>query len=62
MERDGTQRGRVIDIKTIWWPVQLVLVFGERCPPDWTSDTAIDLATELYINCFMSKFTYYSMI
>ena len=62
LEGDGAQRGRVIDVKTIWRPIQLVPVFGERCPPDWTSDTAFDLAAELYVNCFMSKSTYYSVI
>ena len=59
---EGAQRGKVIDMRTIWRPIQLIPVFGERCPPGWTSETAVNLARELYVNSFMNKSTYYSVI
>ena len=62
LEGDGTHRGRIVDIRSIWRPIQLVPVFGERCPSEWTSETAVDLAADLYVNSFMNKSTYYSVI
>ena len=62
LNEDGTQRGKIIDIKTIWRPIQLIPAFGASCPPEWSAETAVDLATELYVNSFMNKSTYYSVI
>ena len=62
LDADGVQRGRVIDVRSIWRPVQLIPVFGPQCPSRWTSSTAVDVAPELYVNCFADKATYNSVI
>lgn len=62
LDQNGVQKGKVIEISAIWRPIQLVPVFGHQCPLHWTANTAVELATQFYVNSFMDKPTYYSVI
>ncbi len=58
LEDDGSRRGIVISLADIWRPVDVVPVFGSSCPVTWSSDSAIELAEEFYVNPFYDKSTY----
>lgn len=55
LDPDGTRKGLIINVTDIWRPVDLVPVFGDRCPEDWTSSTSIDLAKDFLVNRFFDK-------
>ena len=54
----GIQVGRVVALKDIWRPVELVPRFGKECDKGWTCNTAVEEAKELFLNPFSDKITY----
>lgn len=59
--RNGTRKGLVVKLTDIWRPVELVPVFGRECPAAWTTENAIELAQEFYVNPFSEKEAYQSV-
>ena len=49
---NGTRKGLVCPLDDIWRPVEVIPKFGKACNIDWTCDSAIEEARELYLNCF----------
>lgn len=58
LERDGSRAGMIVNLTDIWRPVDLVPNFGEACPPEWTTDSSVEMANEFFINSFHDKQTY----
>lgn len=58
LSREGERIGGVIRLVDIWRPVQLIPVFGKKCPENWDCNTAVELASEFYVNSFWDKETY----
>ena len=54
----GSQEGRIVALKDIWRPVELVPRFRKEYPDKWTCHTAVEEAKELYVNPFCDKITY----
>lgn len=54
----GVRFGEIIPLMNIWRQVQLVPKYGKSCPTNWTDNTATELATEFYVNCFSDKQTF----
>lgn len=55
---DDTWKGLVIPLTDIWLTVQAIPVFGKKCNPHWTCDSAVELASELRVNVFDCLATY----
>ena len=58
LRNDITRKGIIAPLTRIWRPVELIPVFGERCNVEWTCDTAVEEASEFYLNSFPDKATY----
>lgn len=56
--RDEKRIGGVIPLTDIWRPIQLIPVFGKKCPVTWDSDNAVELSKEFFVNSFWDKETY----
>ena len=50
--------GQIFPLTHLYLPVEVVPVFGERCSPDWTCDSAIESAKEFRLNCFDTLLNY----
>lgn len=59
--RNGKRKGLVIKLTDIWRPVELIPVFGNECPAAWTTENAVELAQEFYVNSFSEKEAYQSV-
>ena len=55
---NGTRTGLVVPLNRVWRPVELIPKFYKTCDKTWTCDSAVELATEFYLNCFSDKATY----
>lgn len=55
---NGKRKGLVVKLTDLWRPVELVPVFGKECPASWTTENAVELAQEFYVNSFSEKETY----
>ena len=55
---NGTRKGLVFPLEDVWRPVEMIPKFGSVCNTDWTCDTAIEEARELYLNCFADIASY----
>ena len=55
---NGTRTGLVVPLNRVWRPVELIPKFYKMCDKTWTCDSAVELATEFYLNCFSDKATY----
>ncbi len=55
VDKRGSRFGVVINITDIWRPVDLVPAFDKRCPANWSADTAVNRAENLYVNTFFDK-------
>ena len=55
---NGTRMGLVVPLNRVWRPVELIPKFYKTCDKTWTCDSAVELATEFYLNCFSDKATY----
>lgn len=53
--------GKIVPLTDIWQAVQLIPVFGKKCPAEWTCDTAVELAKQFFVNCYACKQTYQSV-
>ena len=60
-ERNGTKRWKVVDLKEIWRPIELIPKFPKKCPSSWTSENSVEICDEFYVNCFADKETYQSV-
>lgn len=58
---DHSRRGKIIRLRDIWRPIDVIPKFGEECPEEWTRDTSVELATEFYVNSFADKEIYQSV-
>ncbi len=58
LNADKSRKARLIRLTDIWRPIELVPVFGKRCPSNWSSSNAVELAEEFYANSFTDKETY----
>ena len=47
---DGTRKGIVFPLENLWRRVEMVPKIGIVCNPEWTCDTAVEEARELYLN------------
>ena len=54
----GRRKGKIVPLTLIWRPIELIPVFGRRCPTGWTSNTAVEEADDFYVNCFSDKDVY----
>ncbi len=52
---DHSRFGMVIRLTDIWRPVGVIPMFGDNCPPDWTSDSAVEEARTFVVNIYHSK-------
>ena len=59
--RDGERQGLIVKLTDIWRPVELIPAFGQRCPAAWTTESAVDLAGEFFVNPFSEKEAYQSI-
>lgn len=55
------REGRIIRLIDIWRPVELIPVFGKKCPPNWNSTNAVESAKEFYVNSYSDKEVYQSI-
>ncbi|KLO04459.1 hypothetical protein SCHPADRAFT_840547 [Schizopora paradoxa] len=58
---DLSRRGKIIKLVDIWRPIDIIPKFGQECPMEWTRDTAVELASEFYVNSFADKETFQSV-
>ena len=58
LRSDRTRKGLIVPLTSIWRPVELIPRFGKACNGDWTCDTAVEEARELYLNCFADIASY----
>ncbi len=58
LNEDRSRRGIVINLTDIWRAVDVVPAFGRSCPETWTTDNAVELAKEFYVNPFYDKNMY----
>ncbi|TDL22476.1 hypothetical protein BD410DRAFT_723064 [Rickenella mellea] len=58
MRSNGECLGEVIPLNHIWRAVELIPVFGKKCPSSWTFNDSVELAAQLYVNCFAEKQDY----
>lgn len=58
---DGSRSGRVINLKHIWRPIDLVPVFGNEYNEEWSFSTSIDDAEEFFVNFYCDKNTFKHM-
>lgn len=58
--RYGKRQGLIVKLTDIWRPVELIPIFGRRCPAEWTAGSAVELAGEFYVNPFSEKEAYQS--
>ena len=54
----NTRRGLIAPLSRVWRPVELIPKFNKECDKAWTCDSAVELATEFFLNCFSDKPTY----
>lgn len=62
LDHDGSRRGIVINLTDIWRHIDVVPAYGEECPENWTTDNAVELAKEFYINPFYEKEAYFDLM
>ena len=55
---NGTRKCLIFPLENIWRPVEMIPKFVKVCNTDWTCDTAIQEARELYLNCFSDLASY----
>ncbi len=55
---DRLRRGIVVNLTDIWRAVDVVPAFGRSCPDNWTTDNAVELAKDFYVNPFYDKIVY----
>ena len=55
---NGTRKCLIFPLENIWRPVEMIPKFGKVCNTDWTCDTAVEEARELYLNCFADAASY----
>ncbi len=58
---DGEREGMIIKLTDIWREVDLVPNFGEKCPRRWTTETAVEKASDFIVNHFHDKDIYASL-
>ena len=58
IEADGSRAGVVVKMEDIWLPVEMIPKFGSQCPYSWSEYSAVELASELYLNPFSDKTIY----
>ncbi len=59
---DGTRTGMIINLKDIWRQVELVPIFGKKCPRGWTSETSVEEASEFFVNHYFDKDIFASFV
>ncbi len=59
--RDQRREYLIVRLMDIWRPIELVPLFGGKCPRHWDSSNAVELAKEFYVNSFFSKEVYQSV-
>ncbi len=49
------REGRIIRLTDIWRPIELIPVYGKKCPRNWNSSNAVESAKEFYVNSFLGQ-------
>ncbi len=58
LDVDKSRSARLVKLTDIWRPIELIPLFGKRCPSHWNSWNSVELADEFYVNSFTDKETY----